>query len=144
MKKIIYPLLSVMLIACGDFNDINLNPDTPTMVTPDFLATRVILNTTDSPASKWLFGDSWLMKSTGFTEHMEWYMYNKFERGNYDAYAYLIDTKKMVDLVHADQGMAENKKQAYEALDYFMQALVFYNTTHTSRNSRNRKSEKGE
>ena len=56
MKKIIYPLLSVMLIACGDFNDINLNPDTPTMVTPDFLATRVILNTTDSPASKWLFG----------------------------------------------------------------------------------------
>ena len=69
MKKIIYPLLSVMLIACGDFNDINLNPDTPTMVTPDFLATRVILNTTDSPASKWLFGDSWLMKSTGFTEH---------------------------------------------------------------------------
>ena len=129
MKKIIYPLLSVMLIACGDFNDINLNPDTPTMVTPDFLATRVILNTTDSPASKWLFGDSWLMKSTGFTEHMEWYMYNKFERGNYDAYAYLIDTKKMVDLVHADQGMAENKKQAYEALDYFMQALVFYNAT---------------
>ena len=39
MKKIIYPLLSVMLIACGDFNDINLNPDTPTMVTPDFLGT---------------------------------------------------------------------------------------------------------
>ena len=37
MKKIIYPLLSVMLIACGDFNDINLNPDTPTLVTPDFL-----------------------------------------------------------------------------------------------------------
>ena len=52
MKKIIYPLLSVMLIACGDFNDINLNPDTPTMVTPDFLATRVILNTTDNPTSK--------------------------------------------------------------------------------------------
>ena len=69
------------------------------------------------------------MKSTGFTEHMEWYMYNKFERGNYDAYAYLIDTKKMVELVRADQGMAENKKQAYEALDYFMQALVFYNAT---------------
>ena len=52
-----------------------------------------------------------------------------FERGNYDAYAYLIDTKKMVELVRADQGMAENKKQAYEALDYFMQALVFYNAT---------------
>ena len=44
MKKIFSTLLiSLAFCSCGDFDEINLNPDTPTTVTPDFLATNVLL-----------------------------------------------------------------------------------------------------
>lgn len=87
MKKIFSSLLiSLALVSCGDFDEINLNPDTPTTVTPDFLATRIILKTTESDNGKWFISDSWLMKTTSFTEHMEWFLYNKFERDNFKSY----------------------------------------------------------
>lgn len=55
MKKIFSSLLiALALVSCGDFDEINLNPDTPATVTPDFLATRIILETTESDNGKWL------------------------------------------------------------------------------------------
>ena len=55
MKKIFSTLLiSLAFCSCGDFDEINLNPDTPTTVTPDFLATNVILKTTVSCPRKTL------------------------------------------------------------------------------------------
>ncbi|HML71247.1 MAG: SusD/RagB family nutrient-binding outer membrane lipoprotein [Bacteroidota bacterium] len=130
MKKIIFSIASAcLLISCGNFDDINLNPDKPTTVTPDFLATNIILNTTKSDAGKWLFGDSWIMKSSGSTEHMEWYMYNKFERGNFDEYANLIDAKKMVAIAEANSSLPEGEKNAFKALSHFMRGYVFYKTT---------------
>lgn len=56
MKKIFSTLLiSLAFCSCGDFDEINLNPDTPTTVTPDFLATNVILKTTESITGKHFF-----------------------------------------------------------------------------------------
>ena len=47
MKKIYLFALSLLsLVSCGDFDEINTNPDTPTSVSPSFLATQIILNTT--------------------------------------------------------------------------------------------------
>ena len=41
MKKIFSTLLiSLAFCSCGDFDEINLNPDTPTTVTPDFLGNQ--------------------------------------------------------------------------------------------------------
>lgn len=130
MKKIAYSLLiALSLTGCGDFDTINLNPDAPTVITPNYLATRVILETTKSDASKWFLSDSWIMKTTSSTEHMEWYLYNKFERGKFEKFHNLIDTKKMVELAALDASLSEGEKDAYLALDHFMRAYIFYGAT---------------
>ena len=72
MKKIYLFALSLLsLVSCGDFDEINTNPDTPTVVTPSFLATQIILKTTESTTGKWFIADSWLVKQTTFTEHLD-------------------------------------------------------------------------
>ena len=59
MKKIFYFILSaIIMTACGDFDKINQNPDTPQTVTPAFLATDLILESTSSSISKWFLSDS--------------------------------------------------------------------------------------
>lgn len=130
MKKIFsYLLMSLSLVACGDFDDVNQNPDTPSTVTPDFLATRIILKTTESPSSKWFVSDSWLVKQTSFTEHMEWYLYNKFEREDFKDYYHLTDAQKMLELAEANESLSEGEKNAYKALNLFIRSFIFYGTT---------------
>ncbi|MDD2951595.1 MAG: SusD/RagB family nutrient-binding outer membrane lipoprotein [Parabacteroides sp.] len=130
MKKIFSSLLiSLALVSCGDFDEVNLNPDTPTTVTPDFLATRIILKTTESDNGKWFISDSWLMKTTSFTEHMEWFLYNKFERDNFKSYYHLMDAQKMLELAEANTDMSEEDKNAYRALNHFIRSYIFYGAT---------------
>lgn len=48
MKKAIYSIfISLLLISCGDLDELNLNPDKPSTVTPDFIATKAILKITN-------------------------------------------------------------------------------------------------
>lgn len=131
MKNITYYLIIVIILfySCGDFDEINRNPDATTTVPPAFLVTSVLLNETYRPSSKWLLDDSWLMKSTSFTEHMEWYLYNKFERGSFDEITNLINTKKMVELAEKDPTLPEEEINAYKAFDHFSRAYFFYNLT---------------
>lgn len=130
MKKIYsFILLILSLVACGDLDEINTNPDASTHVNPSFLATKIILSTTSSSSGKWFISDSWIVKQTTFTELMEEYLYNKFGRGGFDDYSILKDAGKMVDLAEADETLPEEKKQAYRALNLFTRALVFYETT---------------
>lgn len=130
MKRILSSLLiSFAMFSCGDFDEINLNPDTPTTVTPDFLATNIILKTTESITGKHFFDNSWLMKTSSCTEHMEWYLYNKFERGSFSRYSYLIDSKKMLELAEANETLTEEEKNGYRALNLFIRAYAFYETT---------------
>ncbi len=135
MKKIIYLLLVAILFSCGDLEEMNLNPDSPTKVTPDFLATNIILNSTRRITGKWLLDDTWLMKSTAFTEHMEWYMYNKFGRnepnnkGEFRHMPDLINAQKMIEMAEADESLPEGEKKAYLALNHFMRAYFFYGLT---------------
>lgn len=67
------------------------------------------------------------MKSTSFTEHMEWYMYNKFERSEaYDNYYILFDAQKMIALADDNETMPEGEKNAYHALNHFLRGYLFY------------------
>ena len=130
MKKLLsYAVICCTLVSCGSFDEINLNPDAPTTVTPDFLATNAILETTNSPASKWYLSDTWITKTTSFTEHMEWFLYNKFERESFSSYHKLTNMRKMVELAEADETMSEGLKNSYRALNLFMQAYTFYGAT---------------
>ena len=130
MKKIYLFALSLLsLVSCGDFDEINTNPDTPTSVSPSFLATQIILNTTESSTGKWFLSDSWLVKQTTSTEHMEWYLYNKFERTDFGGYSTLTDANKMKEIADADESMPEEEKKAYEALNLFVRSYVLYDMT---------------
>lgn len=128
MKKIIYgAALTVMLGACN-FEDINTNPDSPTVVPPSFIATDAILSMTGASGGKWYFGDSWLMKSTTYSELMEEYLYNKFERSGFGSYRSLIDVHKMVELA-IENKLPEGQINAYKALELLKQAYVYYNAS---------------
>lgn len=130
MKKICLFTLSLLsLVSCGDFEEINTNPDTPTSVSPSFLATQIILKTTESSTGKWFLSDSWLVKQTTSTEHMEWYLYNKFERTDFGDYSTLTDANKMKEIADADESMPEEEKKAYEALNLFVRSYVLYDMT---------------
>ena len=130
MKKILLSLLAVgTLFSCGDFDEINTDPDQPTVVTPEFLATNVILKTTESSTGKWFWQHSWLMKTSLSTEHLESYLYNKFERTDFSRYGWLTDARKMLEFAEADETMPEEGKNAYRALNLFIRAFAFYQTT---------------
>ncbi|WP_321437952.1 SusD/RagB family nutrient-binding outer membrane lipoprotein [uncultured Bacteroides sp.] len=129
MKKIAFILMSLLLVACGDFDEINTNPDSTTSVTPEFLATNLILNITASSSNKAFLHDSWLMKSTGYTELMENYVYNKFDRADFGSYSQLISADKMLKLVEEDKTRTEGEANAFRGFNLFVQALTFYNET---------------
>ncbi len=135
MKKITYILfLCILLNACADLDDINTNPEKPTTVTPGFLVTYVLNQATYSPKSKWLLSDSWLMKATSFSEHMEWYLYNRIERDhtyseNFSNYEILMNSKKIIELVEDDEFISQETRNAYLGFNHFMRAYYFYKTT---------------
>ncbi|MFV0505350.1 MAG: SusD/RagB family nutrient-binding outer membrane lipoprotein [Bacteroidales bacterium] len=135
MKRIIYTLIIALLSAsCGSMDDINNNPDKPTTVTPGFLVTYVLNQATYSNKNKWLLSDSWLMKSTSYTEGMEWYLYNRIERDhinseNFSNYEVLTNALKAKELSEADKLSSEETKNAYAGFNHFMRACYFYKTT---------------
>lgn len=132
MRKILSTIMmSAMLVSCGDFEEVNTNPDAATTVVPDFLATNLILNTTKPEDNKYFFRPSWIMKTSSCTEHIEWYLYNKFERGSFSQYAYLTDAGKMVALAEANEDMSEGQKNSYRALEKFIRSYALYDMTMT-------------
>lgn len=67
MKKIYNYLIGAlvatgMLCSCNNFDELNTNPDSPTTVTPEMLATKLILGTTSPSTSKAFFNSNFLMK----------------------------------------------------------------------------------
>lgn len=128
MKKLFYTFLLASAVSACDLNEVNINPDTPTIATPSALATGVILEATESQEKKWFLEDSWVMKQTSYSELMELYLFNKFERGDFNQYLILKDALKMREIAESSN-LSEGKKKAYQALELFMQAYVFYDVT---------------
>lgn len=93
------------------------------------MATQIILKTTESTTGKWFIADSWLVKQTTFTEHLEWYLYNKFERTDFDDYSILTDADKMREIADANESMKEAEKKAYEGLNLFVRSYALYGMT---------------
>lgn len=133
MKKIIslhILMMSFILMSCGSFDDVNTNPDKPSTVPPDFIATNVIMNLTKAyDNTTGIYHDSWVAKTMSYTEVMNSYLYNKFDRYNFDNYLWMNDTRKMLELADAEEGLSDGEKNAFKALDLFVKATVFYNAT---------------
>lgn len=115
--------------ACSDLDEINTNPDSTTEVPPEFLATKIILNLTYSASNKSILNDSWLMKSTQFTETATNEAYNTLGTYGFGAYRSVTDAKKMVEIAEADNTLSQAEINAYKGLLDFYKASKFYDAT---------------
>lgn len=130
MKKIIY-LFTVLvgLSACGDFTEINTNPDAPVQVPAEFLATQTIIDLSYCNGGGSYFNDSWLMKTSSFTERSQDYLYNKFTRASFDSYTQMTEGQKMEETAFENPRYSEGQRKAYRALNLFAQSFWYYEMT---------------
>ncbi len=118
--------LLLSITACQNFDDLNTNPDLSLKVTPDMLATTLILDVTRSElATTKGFMDPYMLdKYILWTEFAQEMQYNKFGRTSFASYLTLTNVDKMIDL-STEGGL----KNSYTALGHFIRAWKFFNKT---------------
>ncbi len=127
IKIYILTVLSILMLnSCSDFEELNSNPNAATKVTAQMLATRLILNITetDIASTKGFLQPFLLGKTIVYTEFDENYQYNFLGRGSLDGLVILTNVEKMIEA--SPEGPIKN---SYTALGKFMRAYKFYNTT---------------
>lgn len=124
----LYKYISCILLAamgfasCQNFDEINMDPDATTQVTPSLLASGLLLNIMSQGSNKSFVYDEMLVKQLAWGEGMEDYQYNVFGRSSF-GYTTLTNTVKMVE---AAQAVGKNVN-AYDALAHFVKAWkIFY------------------
>jgi hypothetical protein len=129
MKKIFFPIIILMLSffwsSCSKFEEINTNPNSTTEVTPELLATNLILTTMEYPpvGKDFLYKDM-LAKYISYMEGATDYQYNKFGRTYYSSLVELTNIEKMNE---AAKGSVY--ETSYQALGHFIRAYTFFNLT---------------
>ena len=125
MKKL-YNLLigavlsTTLLSSCDNFEKLNTNPDSPTTVTPEMLATKLIMSTAAPSYAKAFVNPSILIKQMAWAEGAHDYQYNKMGRSSFGRYTTLINGIKLQELA------AGENRNAYLALDKFVKAFTIY------------------
>ncbi|MFV0591453.1 MAG: SusD/RagB family nutrient-binding outer membrane lipoprotein [Draconibacterium sp.] len=122
-------LLLVFLISitgCQNFEELNTNPDLSIAVTPDMLATTLILDICRSEVAttKGFMQPYMLDKQILWTEFAQEMQYNKLGRTSFDSYVVLNNVEKMIDF--STEGTLRN---SYTALGHFVRAWKFFNKT---------------
>lgn len=127
MKKIVTKLWVGLLAGLmlfpgctGPFDEMNTNPDATVKVTPDMLATKVILDMVTS-ASNWK--NEFLVKRMFWGEQMDDLQYNRFGKSGLGNIQALTNAQKMVEL------SSEGDLNGYTGLYYFMRGWNFFRTT---------------
>ena len=129
MNKRYYLIVILILTfignSCSKFEDINTNPDETTQVTPELLATNLILSMMEYPSvgKDFLYKDM-LSKYISYMEGSTDYQYNKFGRTNYSSLVNLTNVDKMIEA--ASGSVYEG---TYRALGHFIRAYTFFNLT---------------
>jgi hypothetical protein len=125
-----YSLILILFVSffgnsCSKFEEINTNPDETTQVTPELLATNLILSMMQYPSvgKDFLYKDM-LSKYISYMEGATDYQYNKLGRTSYS---------DLVNLTNVDKMIEEAKGSVYEgtytALGHFVRAYTFLNLT---------------
>ena len=121
--KTIFSFLTGIVLFSGctsTFDDLNTNPDTTTKVNSSMLATKVILDMTES-ASNWK--NEFLVKRMFWGEQIDDAQYNRFGKGGFDGIQALTNAQKMVEL------SSEDDLNAHTGLYYFLKGWYFFRTT---------------
>ena len=112
--------LALTLGGCSDFEQINTNPNAATSVSPEMLATNLILNIT---ASNFL-NPALLAKQINHTEFPNAQQYNNVGKAGFDGLMVLTNVEKMIQL--APEGPARN---SFTGLGKFVRSWRFFELT---------------
>lgn len=119
MKKIIYVILSILFCtSCTNLEEMNLNPNNPTLTHPKLLLTHLCMNAF-TRGNNAMYATKMVIQADGENEGQ----YYKWSRGNFDNYDQLRNVQKMyeeAELINAP---------VYIALAKFFRAYYFYELT---------------
>jgi hypothetical protein len=133
MKKLYYVLIAIVSLtiasSCNKFDELNTNPDVPTSVSPDLLATQVLRGTfrfwnpnpTDWGTAQ-LFSKHCTNVSAGGNPYQYYGSYWPY--GGFGWYQNLTSTKRMVEFAKGNPALS-----SYEGLALFLKAYWGYYTT---------------
>ncbi|OQP54550.1 hypothetical protein A4H97_21510 [Niastella yeongjuensis] len=119
-------ITTLLTSGCNKFDQINTNPDKPVKVTPDMLATTLILDATKATfrSNTDFVRPAQLGKYTCWSSSPSTEQYNYFGRTDFLSLPVLNNIKPMVDLATTDP-----LKNAYSGLGKCMRALKFFYLT---------------
>ncbi|MEN8117113.1 MAG: SusD/RagB family nutrient-binding outer membrane lipoprotein [Bacteroidota bacterium] len=119
-------ILLLSFAACEDFEELNTNPDLSTKVTPDMLASTLILDITrtEVKVTKGFMLPYLLDKYILWTEFAQAHQYNKFGRTDFDSYVVLTNVNKMIEAAAESSSL-----DSYTALGHFVWAWKLFNKT---------------
>ncbi len=119
-------LLLAMVIhtGCSNFDEINTNPNTPSSVSSQMLATTLILDIARQPSQKSFLVDDMMGKYIAWSEFVQGEQYNRIERADFDELIVLNNIDKMVEFAPS-----EALKNSYTALGHFVKAYKYFELT---------------
>ena len=131
--KFIFTTVISLLIAssCSNFEDINTDPNKPTSVTPDLLATQVLKNT----YRFWNPNPSDFSSSNLFNKHTTFltsdanpnqYYYSYWPYGSFGSYVRLTSLRRMVEFSEGSQF-----ESSYRGLEKYLKAYYGFSMTLT-------------
>jgi hypothetical protein len=115
--------------SCSNFEDINTNPDTSTVVAPDMLATQVLKSTFTFNGS----GAIEFVQGNLFNKHIAFleanpsasqYYYSSYPFGSFADYSMLTDLKFMIEFAEGNQG-----ESSYKGLALYLKAIYGLSAT---------------
>ena len=106
--------------SCGNFDEINTDPDVPTRVTAAMLASGGIKSMLGSPGAKDFVQNNLACKHIAWGENSQGYLYNSFGRSGLSGYSTIINMEKMVELA------PEQDQSAYSGLAQFIKAYKLF------------------
>lgn len=113
-------LSTILMNGCDSFDEINTNPDAPTTVTSQMLATKLILDHVRGANSD---NSEFFMKRMFWGEQMLDIQYNRITNGGFGGIQGLTNAQKMVELA------SDVDKDAFTGLFYYMKGWTFYRAT---------------
>ena len=122
-------IASFIIVSCSNFEEINTNPNRPTSVSPELLATGVLVktfrlynNSPDVYTQLTLFNKH-TTKLTSEADPNQYY-YSYWPYGSFGSYKYLTDLKKMVEFAEGNHA-----KSSYQGLALFLKAWYGFKAT---------------
>ncbi|MBL7903564.1 MAG: SusD/RagB family nutrient-binding outer membrane lipoprotein [Bacteroidales bacterium] len=127
-RVLIYSLITLAVLftgSCSKFEDLNTDPDNTSKVTPQLLATNLILQTAKYPSvgKDFLYKDMFA-KYISYMEGSTGYQYNKIDRTYFSP---LVKLTNVEEMIQAAKGSVT--EDSYVALGHFLRAYTFFNLT---------------